>query len=453
MSAGRRPCQAEDSDGDECDCESFAAKITQPKLCRLCLHLKKHHPEASETVSSILAKVKAEHEADGNGLSKMSQAKRESLDGMRPKIVLKIGKQRETKPASKRSSKKPKPAEKIEPPSSGSFTIDGLVILADGLGPNHERALQPVDDTIPSPAAVQILVNLGLAIRKEILISSTATHEDIIDLLSEHLGGPMAYFENIGPTTFTTPTGLTVDAPPFVLLSRVRQRLEVVQVLNPNGEDFFTHRGKHTSRVPIPQSERLAWVTSLAAAFTVQPGHTDSGSDDGQDASKRPKPKPKNKSRKRLSSIALEDSEELIEDLFADEGTARKRQRRVTRQSNADDESTLPFIFTDSIAQEISRPSNAVAGPSHSTNATVGPSHSTNATAGPSRLEASATEPIDLTGGTSRSPSPDIPSFMRAPIVTTPTPQAYQLAIDPAFSDPVEEYCYGAGPKPIPKFF
>ncbi|KAJ7144676.1 hypothetical protein C8R46DRAFT_1027195 [Mycena filopes] len=418
--------------------------------------------EASETVSSILAKVKAEHEADGNGLSKMSQAKRESLDGMRPKIVLKIGKQRETKPASKRSSKKPKPAEKIEPPSSGSFTIDGLVILADGLGPN------PVDDTIPSPAAVQILVNLGLAIRKEILISSTATHEDIIDLLSEHLGGPMAYFENIGPTTFTTPTGLTVDAPPFVLLSRVRQRLEVVQVLNPNGEDFFTHRGKHSnvgerliflsSRVPIPQSERLAWVTSLAAAFTVQPGHTDSGSDDGQDASKRPKPKPKNKSRKRLSSIALEDSEELIEDLFADEGTARKRQRRVTRQSNADDESTLPFIFTDSIAQEISLsnssgPSNAVAGPSHSTNATVGPSHSTNATAGPSRLEASATEPIDLTGGTSRSPSPDIPSFMRAPIVTTPTPQAYQLAIDPAFSDPVEEYCYGAGPKPIPKFF
>lgn len=87
-----RPCQAEDSDGEECDCESFAPKAQKPKTCRRCLHTKKHHPEPDDTISSILLKVKQEHEGESGVevFSKMADAKRESLNGMRPKKDLKL---------------------------------------------------------------------------------------------------------------------------------------------------------------------------------------------------------------------------------------------------------------------------------------------------------------------------------------------------------------------------
>lgn len=104
-----------------------------------------------------------------------------------------------------------------------------------------------MDASIPNKAYIQTLVNQGLAIRfdggKDVSLS--ATHEDIVDLLSVALPGPMRFFEHLGLTVFTDPsTGLTIlSAPPWCLLTRVRQRLEIVQVVNPTGRDLFTHRG------------------------------------------------------------------------------------------------------------------------------------------------------------------------------------------------------------------
>jgi len=96
------PCQAEDSDGDECDCEGFAPKTNQPKVCRRCMHKKKHHPQSDETIASVLQKVKKEHEG-GSGATffeKIGQAKRESIDGMRPKSTVMLTKKVSNVPSS-----------------------------------------------------------------------------------------------------------------------------------------------------------------------------------------------------------------------------------------------------------------------------------------------------------------------------------------------------------------
>ncbi|KAJ6604816.1 hypothetical protein DFH09DRAFT_1300971 [Mycena vulgaris] len=283
------PCQAEDSDGEECDCEEFAPKSLQPKVCRRCLHARRHHPETLDTISSILLKVKAEHEPAPT--SKFSQAKRESLNGMRPRS-------KDTKTAGKG---KAKAKASKEPPSVAVFKVDTIIILADGIA----KKLILEDDLIPSKADIQILVNKRLAIRKDngIEIPVSAAHEDVIDLFSELLSGPMGYFDSIGHTVFTDPvSGLEIFAPPWVLLTRVRQHLRVVHVVNPTGRDLNTHRGgRHgtesryifiSSREPIPEEDLALWRT-----LDSKKGRKTSGG-----------------SGKRLSSIAFGDSDEESED-------------------------------------------------------------------------------------------------------------------------------------------
>jgi hypothetical protein len=107
--------------------------------------------------------------------------------------------------------------------------------------------LELTEDKLPSKAAIQELVSQGLAVRNDdnIEVSMSATHEDIVDLLSEHLSGPMAYFEQIGPTVFTDPiSGLErLTSPPWVLLGRNKQRLEIVHVVRPTGRDLYVHCG------------------------------------------------------------------------------------------------------------------------------------------------------------------------------------------------------------------
>lgn len=93
MSVMSRPCQAEDSDGEECDCLTFSPKSTNPDTCRSCLHKKRQHPRLSDTIPSLLKKMKEEHESGGGILSKISEAKQESLSGMRPlRKSVKLGK-------------------------------------------------------------------------------------------------------------------------------------------------------------------------------------------------------------------------------------------------------------------------------------------------------------------------------------------------------------------------
>lgn len=89
------------------------------------------------------------------------------------------------------------------------------------------------------------MINQGLAVRVEkgIDIACSATHEEIVDTLSIHLPGPMAYFADLGLTIF----GDFVSAPGWVLMSREKQRLRVVQVVNPAGKDLETHLGPNNS--------------------------------------------------------------------------------------------------------------------------------------------------------------------------------------------------------------
>lgn len=86
------PCQAEDSDGDECDCGGFAPRANDPKLCRRCLHKQKHHPKSDETISSILTQVKKEREGEPGSkfFDRLTEAKRESGEGLRPKKGTKL---------------------------------------------------------------------------------------------------------------------------------------------------------------------------------------------------------------------------------------------------------------------------------------------------------------------------------------------------------------------------
>jgi hypothetical protein len=102
-------------------------------------------------------------------------------------------------------------------------------------------------DKAPSKAAIQELINRGLAVRNDdnIEVPMSATHEEVVDLLSEQLSGPMAYFEQIGPTVFTDPiSGFdALTSPPWMLLGRNKQRLEIVHVVRPTGKDLYLHRG------------------------------------------------------------------------------------------------------------------------------------------------------------------------------------------------------------------
>ncbi|KAJ7464811.1 hypothetical protein B0H11DRAFT_2240570 [Mycena galericulata] len=455
-----RPCQAEDSDGEECDCENFASKASQPKTCRRCLHVKKHHPQSDETISSILLKVKEEHEGQPGAMmfSKMTEAKRESLEGMRPKKPAKLTSKltsKDLRPAKPIASKKgPKVAR--EPPSTGTFKIDGIAVLPDGTQSNGTR-LELADNTIPSKASLQVLINQGLAIRKDnqIEIPLAATHQEIVDILSENLSGPMAYFDMIGPTVFNDPSSgaQVLSVPGWVLLTRVRQRLEIVEVAHPTGNDVFVHRGGQknatenrfifiSSRKPIPRNERDSWRTTESLAFQMlksQSGSDDEGLEEIPKAVKR-----KNPSKKRLSSVAFEEDDSwshFEEEPAPTQPGLKKRNLRARRV----DDLNLPSIYTDHIAEEI------LHGPT-----VAAETFSGNAVAGPSRLF----EPIDLTG--SRSPSPasawtnyfggyTLPTAPNAPSTPEQAP-APEAPIDPTYSDPVE-YSYGTGPKAPRKFF
>ncbi|KAJ7463792.1 hypothetical protein B0H11DRAFT_2240736 [Mycena galericulata] len=453
-------CQAEDSDGEECDCEAFAPKASQPKTCRLCLHRKKHHPDSDETISSILLQVKKEHEGEPGTkmFDQISQAKRESLDGMRPKSVKKLSKKANINPFLLRQpsftthlqdlkltngSKKVKKYR--EPASVATFKLDGFAILGDGLIQNDERTrLELADSTTPSTAFIQELINQGLAVRSEneIEIPLSASYEDVVDILSDHLPGPMAYFQHLGLSVFRDPNGVKiVSAPGWVLLTRVKQRLEVVQVVNPTGKDFHTHRGAKSaaenrfiflsSRVPIPRNERAAWRTTDSLAFAVSKSDSD---DETGDTPKNSKNR-KGKGKKRPTSFEPEQSEE--EFLPMTQPTLKKR--KLHARSDAD----LPSIYTDEIAREIAFV------PAHASN-TITQASQTNAVAGPSTNASNAvlgsSTPIDLTASLSRSPSPW--PWARA---TTPEPS---ITIDPTYSDPVE-YTYSTGPRVLPdrKFF
>ncbi|KAJ6510323.1 hypothetical protein DFH09DRAFT_1100532 [Mycena vulgaris] len=358
-----RPCQAEDSDGEECDCEMFAPKTGKPKVT------------IEETITSIILNAKAEHKSTGM-LSKMTQAKRESQEGMQP-----------SRPSSSRPS-----------------------------------------------------------VRKDnqIEIALSATHEDVVDLLSQHLPGPMAYFDQIGRSVFGDAiSGGMVRAAPWVLLTWVKTKLEIVHVANPTGQDLYTHRGPRnitenryifSAREAIPDEERLVWHTSDSLAF-ILPEESGESNDDiegevlpecwsmpkSADKHKVTPPKArddkKGSTRKRISSIAFESSDG---DSLSGIGV-----------HNNYAEEDLPSIFTDAIAQEL-RILELVAMPLQDPRPLV--------------QNVLAHQRSNLT----RTPSPEVPFFMLA---RTPTPESeYATFDDPSFSDPVE-YEYLTGPRTQRKYF
>ncbi|KAJ6511624.1 hypothetical protein DFH09DRAFT_883864, partial [Mycena vulgaris] len=133
-----------------------------------------------------------------------------------------------------------------EPASVATFKIDAIVVLPDGVQQRVSMKLQLRADSVPSKAAIQLYVNQGLAVRKDnqIEIALSATHEDVVNLISQYLPGPMAYFDQIGRSVFGDAiSGGMVRAAPWVLLTRVKTKLEIVHVANPTGQDLYTHRG------------------------------------------------------------------------------------------------------------------------------------------------------------------------------------------------------------------
>ncbi|KAJ7701591.1 hypothetical protein B0H17DRAFT_1128364 [Mycena rosella] len=283
-----RLCQAEDSDGEECDCETFAPSKNDPKICHRCLHRSKHHPEIEDTISSIVMKVQTD--AESGVFSKMSLEKRKTLDGMRPKKP-------KSKPASSRwkapaKSTKTRAAGRParEPASMATFKVDAIILLVDGVTRRPQRTkLELVDDSVPDNAEIQILVNQGLAARKD----------DKIEIPLHPLdtsSWPHGYFDHLGPNVFANPTtesSLVVTTPPWVLCMRVRQRLEIVQVASPTGRDVHTHRGPKnptenqymfiSSRAPIPNREKASWYTADFLAFTMPHKSESAGSDEEHD--------------------------------------------------------------------------------------------------------------------------------------------------------------------------
>ncbi|KAK7007065.1 hypothetical protein R3P38DRAFT_2792953 [Favolaschia claudopus] len=203
-----RPCQAEDSDGDECDCEDFAPKKTKRMSAEGAFTKDARHPEADrDTVTSILHKARAEHEpaaTSGSGSSLLSQAKRESLGGMRamrPKSR-KLTKGT-SKGASKSSARSTRPRSKTvdEPASNATFMVDGVILLTAGLVEDGNTFGLP-DDSIPNKAEIQTLVNRGVAYYKP--------NGRGIPHLTANLPQPMRYFEEAGDIKFTDDEGNSV---------------------------------------------------------------------------------------------------------------------------------------------------------------------------------------------------------------------------------------------------
>ncbi|KAK6981347.1 hypothetical protein R3P38DRAFT_3234368 [Favolaschia claudopus] len=413
---------------------------------------RRQHPEADrDTVTSILHKAKAEHEPaamPGSGSSLLSQAKRESLGGMRPKSrKLTKGTSKVMfraaaynfdsltsvsmlKGASKSSGKSTRPRSKTvdEPASNATFMVDGVVLLTAGLGDTFGLP----DDSIPNKAEIQTLVNRGVTYYKPngrgITISVNADHEEVVDLLSELL-----YFEEAGDIKFTDDEGNSV-------------RLELVHIVRPNGHHLQAHYVQRQDERYIFLGESHPGCLSLSAlgpigiivdSIAFMPPGEMVYLKEGETTSKG---KGKSKSGKRLSSIAFhdDDSEDISGDDvdLGNDSVAKTRKRRntysaacaITVAPKSYVEDALPTIFNDSVAQEIQA---------------SGAAHSNNAAASSSGLP---TEPIDLTGGTSRSPSPVIAPFMRHV-----TPEAQQ-EVDPTFSDPID-FQYSTAPRPLRKFF
>ncbi|KAJ7232093.1 hypothetical protein C8J57DRAFT_1250744 [Mycena rebaudengoi] len=392
-----QPCTAEDSDGEECDCGSFAPKQSEPKKCRRCLHARRHHHLASTEELRMLAPSLARHqETEAKALRLKAKSK--------AKIVR-------------------------ESPSVTAFKVDGIVILPNGLVElvgylslhkamilrtfkNNRMVLE--DPCPPNRVHLQILINTELAVLEpaQIEFAVGASHDEVMETTAAYLAGPMQYFSALGPEVLTHP-----DTGEYIEVNR--QQLEVAEVARPEGKDLHfhgvttaDHKLIYIARQAIPVEEQAAWRNQDAFAFTTGKVVFDDDKEMAQmddslsSVCKRTR-------HKRLSSIAVNTSNE---DSLTDATTKARR---------TDSNTYIHLIssFSNMVSCKWASNSQSVGGSGTDGHNTV---------AGPSR------EPIDLTVGSSssRENSPFFPFFLLTP------PQ--KKIVDPSFSDPTLENPYSS---------
>ncbi|KAJ7092834.1 hypothetical protein B0H15DRAFT_163157 [Mycena belliarum] len=108
----------------------------------------------------------------------------------------------------------------------------------------------------------------------------------------------MRYLDKMGLVVFER-EGRSFKAAPWVLTTKVKQRLEVVPIALPTGRDLLTHRGSGSenryiiiaSRSPIPKEEKAAWRTldSLAFGTMSASASSDEGEEDARTGKKKTK--------------------------------------------------------------------------------------------------------------------------------------------------------------------
>ncbi|KAJ7628784.1 hypothetical protein FB45DRAFT_919244 [Roridomyces roridus] len=223
-----RPCVAQFSDGEECGCARLRlADNAKRSLCKTCGHRAGQHPELNvpeETVSSIVEQVKSKY----NEKQGLALAERESRSGMRTKAPSTQPShcsprspslcQLSPKAPLSRHHRSPKAPESPQRPSF----FGSMASLSCRRGPISGKVVGACGQGNSNP--------------------SGRCSQDVVDLFSQHLPKPMAYFDSLGETSFSSGDGEKVNAPMWVLLARRKQAFQVVPVVQPQALDLSKSR-------------------------------------------------------------------------------------------------------------------------------------------------------------------------------------------------------------------
>ncbi|KAJ7062380.1 hypothetical protein C8F01DRAFT_1230755 [Mycena amicta] len=342
-------CSGEDpTTGDECSCDDYLASIARPGYCVFCPHRVHNHllekPSAAPRPGIVKNLLGSMLSASGSSKGKtLASSITSSSKGKKPvKSTGTIGGNKIFKAANSESNtglrpKKTKAKAKLQKSDSDVFKVVCVLVLPCSTEfVNGVLSLPAGFIKVPGPAALQTGVLNGLAVvdTDGITISRLASHEEIVERLTELLPLPFTYFDQIQCESGH-------EQPAWVLVAPHHQRLEVLPFPAPDGAALDFNKGKasqgyrnHTIYIascdPIGAEYLQEWASPQISAFrnasTSRTQFEDdavSNSDSSQDLPPTPRLK---------KCLFLSDNEEEVDEPVKKDRKTTSSSRRSSKR-------------------------------------------------------------------------------------------------------------------------
>ncbi|KAJ7722825.1 hypothetical protein B0H16DRAFT_1737555 [Mycena metata] len=217
----------------------------------------------------------------------------------------------------------------------------------------NKRYLPDGHQGVPDKVTFQEAVGAGHAVWRNdngVAFDRTSDHGEFTDALRQVLPHPFAYFDRLLDEHDSDAEGSERKSsrPAWYLAAVANKQLRVVPVSRPTGAHADFNKGANTSsfrqcrlflvsRKPVPLDVVASWADPAATGDCSDT--TNSDADRGSESSSSRSPQPvRRKSKRRMNDQD-------------DDGHAKKKRKSVSSSGN--DDSLLPDILKDEIANEI----------------------------------------------------------------------------------------------------